>query len=901
MALIQEYLVLSDKYQQEYGTHTILLMQVGSFLEVYGDKTHRMIDEFCRICDLNIADKGASQMAGFKDFQLEKYLKKIQEVGYTAVVYVQDETKTNRVLGGVFSPGTYFSDSPKLSNHITCIWIDQVQRLFPKGQYVVIGVASIDIFTGSTQLMEYTEEYRNNPTTYDELERFISIVNPSEAILITNVKEMDAILSYAGIQCDLIHRIPIVQEDTIAMKRVRNCEKQTYQKEILSRFGKSIPEHPIATQAFCYLLDFVYQHNPHLVEKLSDPEWEHPNRLVLANHSLKQLNIIDDGSVKSNKFSSISSMLNECMTPMGKRAFLHLLLHPICDPVVLQREYDITEYLLEKTISLSVKDLAKWERKLYLKKTTFACFASLCQDLNNIKKLTPDKVIFDYLNHFDKNINLVSSYCDTIQAFIREHIDVEKETIQTGIDVEYDRQKKALEEAEVSLTRIQRQFNDILEQKEKKKSDYVKIHETEKSIGLICTKRRAALLNKALSLEFEVQSGNNYYLFNPEIKTLCSTITHLRTSIQKEIDRVFANILVKMEEHESIMNTILVFVTRMDLIYTRASLAKKYHYCKPTLVEADKSFVDTKKLRHPLIEQIQTSELYVTNDMALGQGTDGILLYGTNAVGKTSFIRALGISVIMAQAGLFVPCSSFHYKPYKFLFTRILGNDNLFKGMSTFAVEMSELRTILKWSDSNSLILGDELCSGTETQSAISIFVAGIQQLTMKQSSFLFATHLHEITEYEEITTIKTLSMKHMAVIYNKELDALVYDRKLQDGPGNSLYGLEVCKSLQLPQEFIEMAYQIRNKTSPLLLKTSKYNASHVVGLCELCKRPGVEVHHLEYQKDAKEGWITKEDFFFPVNHPANLITLCEACHDDIHEKKKKMKKVKTMKGMTVK
>ena len=901
MALIQDYLELSDNYQKEYGTHTILLMQVGSFFEVYGDKTHRQIDEFCRICELNIADKGASQMAGFKDFQLEKYLKKIQEVGYTAVVYVQDETKTNRVLGGIFSPGTYFSDSPKLSNHITCIWVDQVQRLFPKGQYVVIGVASIDIFTGSTQLMEYTEEYRNNPTTYDELERFLSIVNPSEAILITNVKEIESIISYAGIQCDLIHRIPIVQEDSVAMKRVRNCEKQTYQKEILSRFGKNMPEHPMAAQAFCYLLDFVYQHNPHLVEKLSEPEWEHPNRLVLANHSLKQLNIIDDGSVKSNKYSSISSMLNECMTPMGKRAFLHLLLHPICDPAVLQREYDITEHLLGKTIQLSIKDLAKWERKLYLKKTTFACFASLYQDLTTIKQLSPDNSLLTYLTHFDANVSQVPAYCDTIQTFIRAHIDIETETIQTGIDEEYDKQKKALEEAEANLTRIQSYFNEILEKKEKKKSDFVKIHETDKSIGLICTKRRAALLNSVVTLEFEVQSGNNYYLLNPEIKTLCSSITRLRASIQKETDRVFASVLVKMEMHQSIMNTIQVFVTRIDLAYTRASLAKKYHYCKPVLVEADKSFVDSKKLRHPLIEQIQTSELYVTNDMTLGQGTDGILLYGTNAVGKTSFIRALGISVIMAQAGLFVPCDSFHYKPYRFLFTRILGNDNLFKGMSTFAVEMSELRTILKWSDANSLILGDELCSGTETQSAISIFVAGIQQLARKQSSFLFATHLHEITDYEEITTLTTLSMKHMAVVYNKELDVLVYDRKLQDGPGNSLYGLEVCKSLQLPQDFIDMAYQIRNKTSPLLLKTSKYNASHVVGLCELCKRPGAEVHHLEYQKDAKEGWISKEDFHFPVNHPANLITICEACHDDIHQKKRKMKKVKTMKGMSVK
>ena len=324
MALIQEYFELSHKYQQEYGKHTILLMQVGAFFEVYGNKLHRIIDDFTRICELNIADKGTSQMAGFKDMQLEKYLKKIQEASFTAVVYVQDESKA-RKLAGVFSPGTYFSDSPTLSNHITCIWIDQVNRLFPKGKYVVVGVASIDIFTGKSSIMEYTEEYLMNPTTFDALERFISITNPNEAIVISNLglTEIDKIIHYAGIQCDLIHRIPITKEETVIMKRVRNCEKQTYQSAMMTIHE----DHPIATQAYCYLLDFVRQHNPHLTHAMSEPEWENPNRLVLANHTLKQLNLIDDGAVKPSKFSCISSMLNDCSTPMGKRAFLNLLLN----------------------------------------------------------------------------------------------------------------------------------------------------------------------------------------------------------------------------------------------------------------------------------------------------------------------------------------------------------------------------------------------------------------------------------------------------------------------------------------------------------------------------------------------------------------------------------------------
>jgi len=898
MALIQEYFELSDKYQQEYGTHTILLMQVGSFFEVYGNKSHRTIDDFTRICDLNIADKGTSQMAGFKDTQLEKYLKRTQEAGYTAVVYVQDEIKTIRKLAGVFSPGTYFSDSPTLSNHITCIWVDQVNRMFPKGKYVVVGVASIDIYTGTSKLMEYTEEYRMNPATFDELERFISITNPSEVIFISNLdlKEIDKIIHFAGIQCDLIHRIPIVQEDSVLMKRVHNCEKQTYQKEILS-----CTDHPIATQAYCYLYDFVNQHNPHLTKSLSDPEWENPNRLVLANHTLKQLNIIDDGAVKPNKFSCISSMLNECSTPMGKRAFLHLLLHPICDPVVLQREYDITEHLMDKTISLTIKDLSKWERKLFLKKTTISSFVTLKQDVETIKlNCNVDSVVLTYLKHFDEQIEKVPTFCEDLLHFIHAHFDIVTETIRTGVDEEYDRQRLQLDQAELKLKSIQECFNAVLEQKEKKKLDYVKIHETEKYIGLICTKRRAALLIKTVPLTLEVQSGSNVYLINAEIQSLCKTITTLRSTIEKEKERVFWMIVQRMEAFQSTLETLIVFVTRLDLIYTRAALAKKYKYCKPTLVEGDKSFVEATQVRHPLIEQIQTNELYVTNDITLGQGTDGILLYGTNAVGKTSFIRALGISVILAQAGMYVPCTTFRYKPYHSIFTRIIGNDNLFKGLSTFAVEMSELRTILKLANQNSLILGDELCSGTETQSAISIFVAGIQHFHREKSSFLFATHLHEIVDYEEVQ-LDTVKLKHMSVVYDKASGVLVYDRKLKDGPGDSMYGLEVCKSLALPADFITTAYAIRQKYKPdsiLSLKPSRYNAKKLVGACEQCGKPGKEIHHLHYQKDATDGFITTEDAVFPKNHVANLMTLCEKCHDKIHQTNTKLKKVKTSKGI---
>jgi DNA mismatch repair protein MutS len=928
MGLVKEYFSLLTQYQKEYGVNTILLMQVGSFFEVYAiESDMKNIQLFSQLCDLNVVEKSNSKvfMAGFKDSQLERYLKKIQEAGCTAVVYAQDETKIHRKLAGIFSPGTYFSESTKLTNSITCIWIDVVEeRVLRKGRYITIGISNIDIYTGKTTIFQCNEEYRNNPTTYDQLERFISITNPSEVILIANMdlSEMETVISYAGIQCDLIHKIQ--KNNSTYQQKLLNCEKQTYQQEMLSTYYKEVQsfyEYDIATQSFCFLLDFVYQHNPHLVNQLSEPEWENTNqRLSLANHSLKQLNMIHDGSVKPNKYSCVASLLNDCSTPMGKRHFNDLLLHPVYDETYLQKEYDMIDYMIHYTCCfkdlLLIKDLSKWERQVFLKKTTPRSFVQLVDNMKIIQQVYAkcDEPIRAYVGQ-----SMIDVSCQELNAFIQQHIQVDmaKEIdtfdinfMKTGIDEELDQKSKLLLESEQKLNAIQRYFNMLIESKEKKKTEYVKYHETEKNnIDLLCTKRRCKLLQEALpkkptvvtiydndqtfeytiskqQITFCTQSASNLSLSETQLNDVCKNITALKTELRDIIARVFYSFVKKFEMFQSQLDNIITFVTRLDVIHTKASVAKKYNYCKPTIGTSSKSFVQAKMLRHALIEQFHRNEIYVANDVTLGEDTDGILLYGTNAVGKTSFIRSLGIAVIMAQAGMYVPCSSFHFKPYQCLFTRIIGNDNLFKGMSTFAVEMSELRTILKLSDEYSLILGDELCSGTETQSAISIFVAGIQHLHHRKSSFLFATHLHEITDYDEITSLSSVQMKHLSVIYNKEKDTLVYDRKLKDGPGENMYGLEVCKSLQLPADFIEAAYKIRmsrSNPSGLSLKSSRYNSHKLVGDCEKCGKKGTEVHHIHPQKDAQDGFIKTEASLFHKNHLGNLMTLCTKCHDKIH------------------
>ena len=331
-------------------------MQVGSFFEAYGllDKDNNIygscISEFAEINNMIIARKnicvGKAKvvMAGFGLAQLEKYIRKLQEHGYTIPVYTQDtpSKNTTRSLHTIFSPGTYFSNETKeLSNNITCIWIHHSHAVLGLCEQVTIGTSNIDIYTGKTSVFEFSKDYLHNPSTYDELERYISIYRPNECIIIANLEEnmIDDIINFTSINSSKIHKINITSNiSTDTIKLVKNAEKQNYQQEVIKRFYPNKNDEPIlndlqnyciAIQSFIYLLDFTYKHNPNLVNNISEPLLEnYTNRLILANHSLKQLNIISDHRF-SGKYSCVSNLLNNCVTSMGKRNFLYNLLNPI--------------------------------------------------------------------------------------------------------------------------------------------------------------------------------------------------------------------------------------------------------------------------------------------------------------------------------------------------------------------------------------------------------------------------------------------------------------------------------------------------------------------------------------------------------------------------------------------
>ena len=1033
MALIKEYFTLTDKYTAEYGAKTVVLLQVGAFFEVYGQIitpaagggggggtvtcSGSRIDEFCSICELAKANKTPGfVMAGFRDYGLDKYLKKLQDAGYTAVVYVQDGIKNPpvRSLQGIYSPGTYFSTDVAgggggggaLSNNIACIWIEKISRV------IIMGMTNIDVYTGRATIFETENKDSHNPTTYDEVERFISSYMPSEVILISNLstREVEDIIHYTNIQAKVVHRVSMAgvagdSANTTGTVKAERCTKQIYQMEVLATFypdgrAKSLEQsfmnYTIATQSLVYLLNFIYEHNPSLVSKIQEPLFENMSeRLILANHSLRQLNIIDDGNAGGggggssgvgSRLSSVLSLLNHTVTPMGSRAYKYTLLHPVFDEARLEQDYAITEYILSLTgggsgigidgLSYTVfreklafmKDIEKLHRHIILRKIAPYHTYNLFHNLRHIRELylmcLRDSTLTQHLSErwgirddvVGKSTLLLDMFEKTLNIDLcRDITDTQFDTniIQRGISAELDKLTDEYRYTQKSLDEVQRVLNEMILAGEQKSSsasagaagmlEYVKIHETDKmGISLQATKRRTKILEdrikklpvagKVISIVVDkgsnrtllfdtsgitcpTASGSNNTIHSPQIYELCAAVVSLRVKISDMVAVLYQGFIGSLHEYYHDFENMVAFVSAVDMIQNRCYVARKYNYCRPVIAEAAAeaagdatSFVRATGLRHCLIERINEDECYVTNDVSLGG--DGMLLYGTNAVGKTSLIRAIGVAVIMAQAGFYVPASGFVYRPYRAIMTRILGNDNLFKGLSTFVVEMSELRVILRMADQNTLVLGDELCSGTEMDSAISIFVAGLQHLYRAGASFIFATHLHEIAGYSELREMAPrLRLAHMRVFYDKSCDTLVYDRKLQDGAGESMYGLEVCKSLHLPDDFLENANTIRVKYRGVSTRTptasilddavpSRYNAAKLRRLCELCRqKKGTEVHHLQHQESADSN-----DFIGHIhkNHPSNLATVCEDCHREIHTTGAEHVKVKTGKGVRI-
>ena len=262
-------------------------------------------------------------------------------------------------------------------------------------------------------------------------------------------------------------------------------------------------------------------------------------------------------------------------------------------------------------------------------------------------------------------------------------------------------------------------------------------------------------------------------------------------------------------------------------------------------------------------------------------------------------MKAIGIAIILAQIGYYVPAEEFIYEPYMALYARITGNDNIFKGLSSFALEMTELDAILLRTEkqgSATLVIGDEVCRGTEDTSGIALVASALVSLSECKATFIFSSHLHQLPDIDEVKALNNLRLFHLRVEYDEENDCLIFDRKLTPGSGPKVYGLMVAKYLIKNPKFINRAEIIKKRLMgelkvELPIKQSNYNKDLLVKNCAICDYSPtadyckeLESHHIHFQKDCLADGKIKEKPYLSKNRLYNLVVLCRKCHVKVHK-----------------
>jgi len=907
--IIDDYLFYTKDFKKKYGEKTIVLMQVGSFFEIYSisDDTDSEIYKIGDICNIIISKKNKSikevsihnpLMAGFPLYVITKYQNILLQNNYTIVMIEQvtEPPNPDRKVTEILSPGMNINLNTKKSNYMMVVYYEKIKNL------IISGISCIDISTGKSFVYEVGSTKDDVDFANNEIFRLLLLYNPCELVILSNdtIDDNDKIYILNNLN---INNNILIHYKWNSYEYIEVMEKLNYQEIILLKVYKSIKSqldiiellnlqfYNIGRIAFCCLLQFAYNHNTDIINDLLKPEILENNKyLNLEYDSALQLNLI---SINNNE-KPLLEILNRCCTSFGTRLFKQRLLQPIVNIEELNKKYDDIDLLLDNELFKKVSkylnkilDLERIKRRIVICKLNpheWCGFNSSLEntlEICNLLSLNNEKIQVE---------NIIRSYIDILNldnASKYNINDIKGNIFKEGIYEDVDEYEKDYIK---TYNKIKKLCETISNLDKTNDSTNCKIEYTDRDgYYLLITKKRyenARKIAPNFINNFKILLPNqqtNYKLSSNELNEYSRNIEEklkLISELSIKYYKSFINNFIY--ENEILLDNIINKIANIDISCCCAKNAHEYRYYRPKIINnISGGLINAKDIRHPIIERINQNVKYIGNDIKLTN--KGFLLYGINASGKSSFMKTIGLNIIMAQAGMYVASYDLEYSPYHHIFTRISGVDNIYKGMSSFTVEMTELRNILQRSDKFSLVLGDEVCNGTETLSGLSIVAAAINDLIKKSCSFIFATHLHELIDIE---LIKQYINEDILKIYHLHTtttvdNRIIYDRILKKGKGSSIYGIEVCKALDMPMDFMKNAEKIRKELQGhddfiISLNKSHYNKKLLMDLCNICGNECKDTHHIDYQCKSDENGFFKN---YHKNIKHNLVPLCKECH----------------------
>jgi DNA mismatch repair protein MutS len=813
--LMRQYAAIKKEHPS-----ALLFFRLGDFYELFFDDAILAAKELQITLTSRNKEKGiAVPMCGVPHHAAEGYISKLIRKGFKVAICEQVEDPrlakklVRREVTRVVTPGTA-ADSALSSEENN--FLAAMARIGDR-----VGFAALDVSTGEFRATEFQGE-----DAARRIEEEIQQLRPKEMLYGSSAPlfegssvarapapaKFSASAGFAETPLDdwifaPDHAIPLLENHF----------------GVLSLEGFGLAGKPAAAAAAGAILYYVRSTQRGTLDHVDRIGfYERQNCLVLDAVTVRNLELIEPLFAGTDSGVTLFRSLDATVTPMGKRLLRSWLLRPSIDAAEINARLDAVEIQKKETVGREelrraldgILDLERLLSRVTLETANPRDVLALAASLARLPtaRAALSRFAAGRLNILYEAIDELADLRQRIEATVVAEPPISLSdggVIQSGIDRELDQLRE--------LSRNSKQFLAQIEQRERQRTGIASLKVKFNSIfGYYLEISKANLQLAPADYERKQTLVNAERFTTPELKEYESKILDAQEKIVEIERRLFAELRSAVAGEARRIRQTALALAEVDVLSALAHIAALRDYCRPHF--DDSADIEIVAGRHPVIEQQElaasgsggsnnNSERFVPNDLYLNSSTHTILvLTGPNMGGKSTYLRQVALTVILAQMGSFVPARSARLGLVDRVFTRIGASDNLARGRSTFMIEMTETAAILHTATPRSLILLDEVGRGTATYDGLAIAWAAVEYIHARtRAKTLFATHYFELTELAD----QLAGVKNYHVSVKEAGGGIVFLRKVEPGAADRSYGIEVAKLAGLPHEVIVRAREV--------------------------------------------------------------------------------------------
>ncbi|HOP06878.1 MAG TPA: DNA mismatch repair protein MutS [candidate division Zixibacteria bacterium] len=806
--LMQQFHAIKEQHPDK-----ILFFRMGDFYEMFGDDAVRAAP----LLNITLTSRSHGEaeripLAGVPHHSADKYLARLLEKGEKVVVVEQVEDPrtakgiVKRDIVEILTPGTATIDGVDDGERSLCLAAIKADG---KKQ---LGLAALDLSTGSFVVDQDDEE---------EVLQRLKILEPEEILFPDDYdpEEIRRILELSGRKIGL------------TSFGAWNFDARTADRELNRHFetstldGFGLRDCKLGVAAAGAILRYLKEnHRDHLGHIRRMARFDDNQTMTLDYNSVRNLELtrnLSDGSEENTLLATI----NRCVTAAGIRRLRQAILHPFKRHEPIERRLaGVAELTRQRDLSAAIRetlsglpDIEKLAGRLGIGKLNPRQAAALGAGLKTASEV---KEILDQANSpvlTELRAGIPDS-SHTVQILERALVDEPPLTATKG-NIFREGYSDKLDALNDSI-RDARRYIGSLQEKERQRTKITTLKVGyNKVFGyyLEVTKANAEAVPEEYIRKQTLVNAERY--ITPELKEKEDLILTAEEKIFRLEEDLFSELAIELEKSIEAYLLTGQLLAELDLVAALAEIAVQNGYCRPEIYQDTRLVIEGG--RHAVIEAVLPSGQFVANDTRLATDGDAIaILTGPNMSGKSTYLRQIGLIVILAQIGSFVPAERAEIGLVDRVFTRVGALDNLARGQSTFLVEMVETANILNNATERSLVLLDEVGRGTSTFDGLSVAWAVVEHINEHNlSRTVFATHYHELTSLAQIYD----RVKNYQVTVRKWESQVLFLHQIIEGGCDDSYGIEVARLAGVPRQAIARARQILR-----LLESGKFNQSEL-------------------------------------------------------------------------